>query len=254
MEPSYRNVVLPKRTRFASMVFITMTIVIAPLSDVSAKDSNGGVTPRVHAVCIFDVDNTLTHAANANEKICRSAIFDNSPPPAWPVNGGTNNWVKLAIKTCIEKGYDIAIATAESGSEAGTGGALNPVQKTFIKSLAPKTFTDAFFKTPAFQTSCGVVKSSVNGTRWCIANEYGRKEAMYIKILNYYNIVPTQWQYSIMFDDELKNLTAANQVGLKTVQSSPNCAGSYCDKGCGIMQGAIQAIVDRPALVDIAVP
>ena len=254
MNPTYRNLALPNRTRFTSMAFIAMALVLTPLSNVNAKDSNGGVTPRVSAVCIFDVDNTLTHAANASAMLCPSAALDNTPPPAWPVNGGTNNWVKLAIKTCVEKGYDIAIATAESGSQAGTGGASNLVQKKFIKSLAPNTFTEAFFNTPAFQTSCGVVKSSVNGTRWCIANEYGRKEAMYIKILNYYNIVPTQWQYSIMFDDELKNLTAANQVGLKTVQSSPNCAGSYCDKGCGIMQGAIQAIVDRPALVDIVAP
>ncbi len=74
---------------------------------------------------------------------------------------------------------------------------------------------------------------------------------MIIEIMNYYNIVPPRWKYSIMFDDELKNLTAATQLGLKTVQSSPNCAGVYCDTGCGIMEAGLQAITDRPAIADV---
>ena len=57
----------------------------------------------------------------------------------------------------------------------------------------------------------------------------------------------TDGQGSIMFDDDLNNLTAATALGLRTVQSSPNCGGVYCDTGCGIMEAGVQAITDRPA-------
>ena len=208
-------------------------------------------TVYVQAVCIFDIDNTLTHGEKATQSVCPDTIFDNDPPPNWPKNSGTNHWVKRAIQTCVAKGYNLAIATAESGKEAGSGGAPNPIQRKFVTSLAPDLFTPSFFESAAFQTACGVVKSEVDGTKWCLDHEYGRKEMMMIEIMNYYNIIPTRWKYSIMFDDELKNLTAASQLGLKTVQSSPNCAGVYCDTGCGIMEAGLQAITDRPAVADL---
>ncbi len=217
----------------------------------SPKDAGKVDAVKVEAVCIFDVDNTLTHGENATEAVCPDTIFDNDPPPSWPDESGTNNWVKKAIRLCVEKGYDIAIATAESGAEAGSGGEPNPTQREFIESLAPNVFTDAFFGSAAFQTACGVVKSEVDGKKWCLGHEYGRKEMMMIQIMNFYNIVPPLWKYSIMFDDELKNLTAAIQLGLRTVQSSPNCAGIYCDAGCGIMEAGLEAITDRPAVADI---
>ncbi|MFT6437658.1 MAG: hypothetical protein ACJAVI_005734 [Candidatus Azotimanducaceae bacterium] len=110
----------------------------------------------VRAVCIFDVDDTLTHAADANATLCPNTQFDNQPPPGFPPGGGTTNWVKTAIQQCEDLGYEIAIATAESGSQSGTGGAENPKQHTFISSLSPR-FNDDFFVSPAFQTSCKVV-------------------------------------------------------------------------------------------------
>jgi hypothetical protein len=84
------------------------------------------------------------------------------------------------------------------------------------------------------------------GLNWCIEHEYPREEAMIIAIMNFFDIPPNQWQHSIIFDDDLKNLTAANALGLQTVQSSPGCAGAYCDKGSGITQSGLDAIVELP--------
>ncbi len=232
----------------AALIGAVLTLSSPLFAQVGGQDATGADTERVQAVCIFDIDNTLTHGENATVSACPDTVFDNAPPPSWPKNGGTNNWVKTAIQTCVEKGYDIAIATAESGKQAGSGGAPNPVQRKFVESLAPGVFTAAFFDSAAFQTACGVVKSEIDGKKWCLDQEYGRKEMMMIEVMNYYNIIPTLWKHSIMFDDELKNLTAATQLGLKTVQSSPNCAGVYCDTGCGIMEAGLQAITDRPAV------
>ena len=158
-----------------------------------AEDSVRANTAYVQAVCIFDVDNTLTHAENATASGCPDTVFDNDPPPNWPKKSGTNNWVKRAIQTCVAKGYDIAIATAESGQEAGSGGAPNPIQRKFVTSLAPDIFTPSFFESAAFQTACSVVKSEVDGKKWCLDQEYGRKEMMMIEVMNYYNIIPTRW-------------------------------------------------------------
>jgi len=250
----------PRSCAFTSALPMLLALVCGSLSapllagevggSSTQSDSGAAKTEavRVRAVCIFDVDNTLTHGQNANEAWCPETDFDNDPPPDWPENSGTNNWVKRAIQKCLERGYDLAIATAESGTEAGSGGASNPIQRKFITSLAPAVFTPSFFSSPAFQTACGVIGSEVGGRKWCLDHEYGRKEMMMIKIMNHYNIAPPQWKYSILFDDELHNLTAATQLGLKTVQSSPNCGGLYCDTGCGIMEAGIQAITNRPTL------
>ena len=86
---------------------------------------------NVNSVCIFDVDNTLTHAENANSTHCPNTQFINNPPPGFPENGGTTDWVLGAINKCKDLGYGLAIATAESGAQSGTGGVPNATQHTF---------------------------------------------------------------------------------------------------------------------------
>ena len=184
-------------------------------------------------VCIFDIDNTLTHGATAK---CKSPIDD--VPPSWPESGGTTADVKRMISQCVKKGYHIAIATSESGMEQGLR-YENKTQHDFIRSLDPtadnSVFNDSFFASEAFQGSCSVVKAiDRTGVPWCRDNEYHRKETMIQNILNFYHVTPDCARYSYFFDDSVTHVATASSMGLKVVQSSPECGGVYCSEGCGI--------------------
>ena len=198
-------------------------------------------------VCIFDIDNTLTHAEHAK---CYNR--DDSVRPSWPPNSGTNTDVKEMIKQCHEHNYHIAIASAESGEEQGLMFS-NPKQRAFIRSLDPTydntIFNDEFFQSPAFQGSCSVVKTvDRNGDPWCRTNEHPRKEAMIQNILNYFNISPDVTGCSILFDDDISNLATATAMGLRAVQSSLECGGKYCDRGCGIRWSSALGTRSTPAV------
>ena len=195
-------------------------------------------------VCIFDIDNTLTHGKAASNKLCcpsnNPCCLLNSPQfqPNWPESGsGTSDAVLDTIKKCREKGYDIAIATAESGMEA-----LNKKQRNFIKNIVGENIVD----TPMFQNACtaqGVyhVDCSKNN-HICCTTEYSDKTQMYTNIMNYKGVKPEEWHKSIVFDDAKSNLQTAHKMGFQTCQASPQCGGKYCDEGCGLMDDCLYKI------------
>ena len=189
-------------------------------------------------VCIFDVDNTLTHGIDASQSSCcpqgnNCLLNDPQYQPNWPTTGsGTSQYVLDTIKKCKNNGYDIAIATAESGLES-----MNPHQKRFIKAVTGKQLQG----TPMFQNSCtaqGIDNATcVQGNKDnhpCCANEHPDKTNMYNNIMNHKNIPKNKWNRSIVFDDAQSNLDTAKKLGFRTCQASPKCKGVYCNKGCGI--------------------
>lgn len=185
-------------------------------------------------VCIFDIDNTVTVGTQHNPDQCK--IIE-GPKPAWPQQGsGTTQAVKDAIKTCYDMGYNIAFTSAESQKEGD-----NDKQEAFIRSLDPTgglLFTRDFFKSPAYQNAWNIVAH----TRQDAQLEFGHKEAMFLSVLKHYGIEPPCFKSSIVFDDQAENICTAHNLGLRTVQSSPECGGFYCSEGCGIPAGAISAI------------
>lgn len=193
---------------------------------------------RPNKMCIFDIDNTLTHGADAeNPGNCPGTQFLDDIPPDWPKDGGTTQTVKDAIAKCRAQGYGIAIATAETGDEA-----INSQQEKFLKHLDPQ-FDTKFVKSPNFQESCKVITSQDEKSQlWCKNNEFGDKTAMYLNIMNYNGIPPNAWKESIVFDDQLSNLKVAGGLGFQICQASPQCGGTYCSKGCAIPSACLDVI------------
>ena len=160
----------------------------------------------------------------------------NSPnfQPNWP---GTSHAVLDTIQKCR------AIATAESGTEA-----LNKKQRNFIKNIVGENIVD----TPMYQNACtaqGVynVDCSKNN-HICCTTEYPDKTQMYTNIMNHKGINPEEWHKSIVFDDAKSNLQTAHKMGFQTCQASPQCGGTYCDKGCGLMDDCLYKIRGDPRL------
>jgi hypothetical protein len=188
-------------------------------------------------MCIFDIDNTLTFANNANEEACGVSFDDSGPPPQWPDPSGTTDVVKQAISDCLKNDYGIAIATAETGNQAESN-------IEFIKSLNPY-LDDAWIRSPNFQHSC-----TIGDKKLCKDVPYSDKTAMLLNIMNYNNIPPEEWENSVFFDDAMSNLSTASTFSevsddgtdLKTCQASPNCGGEYCDTGCGLPRGCLNLI------------
>lgn len=175
-------------------------------------------------VCIFDIDNTLTHGADANAQTCRNLRFHNDPSPAWPNGSGTTNEVKNIVQRCVDNGYQIAIASAESEEES-----VNDTQIKFLESINP-VFDARFFKSPRYQRSCTGLKMKP----YCTTNEYSDKTAMYQNIMRHYGVPPTEWKNSIVFDDDYVNIETANRMGFRYCQASQGCSGKYCSTGCGV--------------------
>lgn len=184
--------------------------------------------------CIFDIDNTVTVGQDHDPAACPVVP---GPPPAWPQrNSGATQAVRDALAACYAQGYSIAFASAESRSEGN-----NEAQKRFVRSLDPtggSLFTDAFFESPAYQNSWTVL-APTEETRGL---EYGRKEAMFLNILRHLEIPPACFKHSVVFDDQTENLASAHELGLRSVQASPECGGFYCTEGCGIPAGALRLL------------
>lgn len=189
------------------------------------------VCPRV---CIFDIDNTVTVGADHDPKKC--PVLPGAPP-AWPASGsGTTKAVKDAIERCHNSGYKIAFTSAESRTEGD-----NATQKAFIRSLDPtggKLFTPEFFSSPAYQNSWDVIAKNAADAKL----EFGHKEAMFLNVLKHYEVSPSCFSASIVFDDQTENLWTARNLGLRSVQSSLECGGVYCTKGCGLSESAASVI------------
>lgn len=203
------------------------------------KTNNPDTFTQPQKMCIFDVDNTMTHAANAeNTGVCPNTQFLDIDPPNWPKGGGTTQTVKDSFAKCKQLGYGIAIATAETGQEFQA-----PEQAVFLSNLDPELNQD-FINSPNLQYGCKIITAKdANGNLDCSSNEFTDKTAMYLNIMNYNNIPPSQWGNSIVFDDDMKNLTTAKGLGFKVCQASPQCGGVYCDTGCGIPEHCLDAIV-----------
>lgn len=158
-------------------------------------------------VCIFDIDNTLTHGTLAtNASCCKSGEQcirnETKYQPSWPDTGsGTSQFVLDTIQECKNNGYDIAIATAESGNES-----LNNRQREFIKNVIGE---DTIVDTPMYQNACTAqgfnhIDCSKN-THQCCTNEYNDKSQMYRNIMDYKGIPKDQYYRSIVFDDSITN-------------------------------------------------
>lgn len=189
-------------------------------------------TTSLKKVCIFDIDNTLTHGAQANNQLCPGVQFYKDPGPHWPPGGGTTNEIREVIKECQNQGYDIAIATAESEEEA-----VNDIQFKFLENINPDIFTPQFFVSDRFQRSCSVVASP-----YCNTNEYADKTGMYQNIMKHYGIPPNEWKNSVVFDDDMNNLTTASRMGFRVCQASPECGGKYCPQGCGVRKNCLSVL------------
>lgn len=188
-------------------------------------------------VCIFDIDNTLTVGQQHDEARC--ALLPNTPPPAWPSKGsGATAAIKAAVQACVDGGYKLAIASAETASEQ-----LNQVQLNFLKSIHP-SIDDAFLQSPAFMGSWSLLSARDADTHVDPhdGGGFGIKQAMYFRALQHYEVPKACWRDSIVFDDQMENLAAAHALGLKTIQASPECGGVYCDRGCGLTEGSAALI------------
>ncbi len=197
-------------------------------------------------VCIFDIDNTLTHGADATNELCcpdkhpKCLLDQDKYQPSWPETGsGTSKSVLRTIHKCKQKGYDIAIATAESGNES-----LNDKQRDFIQQVVGEDLVD----TPMYQNACtaqGVhdIDCSTQN-HLCCEHEYKDKTEMYRNIMKHQNIDQDSddWKKSIVFDDDESNIQTAILMGFQTCQASPQCDGTYCDQGCGIMDYCLRTI------------
>lgn len=205
------------------LLIITFSISIYLLYNYLNKEK------KYNKVCIFDIDNTLTHGSKADEKNCKVKFNDNIQP-GYPINSGSNNAIYSILNKCKKEGYGIAIATARSGINSN-----NSQLKNYLYNLDPTIFNEKFFNSPKFQNSCSIVKSyNKDGIKFCEKNNHGDKAAMYYNIMNYYNIPPTEWKNSIIFDDDKKHIDTANRLTFKTCQASKECNGNYCDLGCGL--------------------
>ena len=191
---------------------------------------------NVKKVCIFDIDNTLTHGKKANYKTC-GLIFNDNIRPGYPSNSGSTNAIKDILNKCKKKNYGIAIATARSGKNSN-----NKNLKKYLNNLDPNIFNSNFFKTDRFQNACSIIKTGKNNVKFCENNNHGDKAAMYYNIMNYYNIDPTDWKNSIVFDDMNKHLNTASRLTFKTCQASKECNGRYCDRGCGLNKDCLKII------------
>ena len=188
-------------------------------------------------VCIFDIDNTITHGENATSKTCCSVgdmCMLDKVRPAWPDKSGSTTYIKEAVDNCVANGYELAIATAESGQES-----VNVTQQNFINSMFPKIYGSKLYQNACtaqgYKGSCKNPKSHP-----CCTTEYKDKTKMYLNIADTLGIKPENFGNSIVFDDDMSNLATANKLGFKTCQASTQCGGSYCDKGCGIGKNCAQ--------------
>ena len=183
-------------------------------------------------VCIFDIDNTLTVGALHDERVC--PVVGNRSP-SWPENGsGTTSAVLETISECIKNGYAIGVASNETRSQE-----TNDTQTAFLKSLAP-SIDDSFLKSPALQGAWSLLADADAETEIHSQDggAFGVKQAMYLNILKHYAVPKACWRESIVFDDQMENLASAHSLGLRTFQASPECGGIYCEKGCGLPEGA----------------
>lgn len=202
----------------------------------SAEDACAQPASRV---CIFDIDNTLTVGARHT-----CLLAEGSLAPAWPENSGATPSIRAAVKACHEAGFKIGVASAESKSEE-----TNDQQIAYLKSLdptpgAPSVFTDDFFRGPAFQGAWTVLAKADQDREFPpdFGGNVGAKQAMYLNILQHYDIPVACYGRSVVFDDQMENLCAAHSLGLRSFQASPECGGVYCDYGCGITEETVQAI------------
>lgn len=65
---------------------------------------------------------------------------------------------------------------------------------------------------------------------------------MYQNIMNHYDIPPDQWGNSVVFDDDMSNLTTAHEMGFRVCQASPECGGKYCTQGCGMRKDCLNLL------------
>jgi len=182
-------------------------------------------------VAIFDIDNTLTVAAD--HQACTTLP---GPEPAWPVKGsGTTQAVLKALRAADDAGFKIALASAESWNQQ-----YNDAQRSFLRNLLQDAgIKDSPLGTEAEQSAFNLISGATphsKDTAFAATDggALGMKEAMFLNILKAYDVPYGCFHNSVVIDDQTENLCAAHALGLQTIQSSPSCAGSYCTRGCGI--------------------
>jgi len=213
----------------------TMPTAYPPSSTPSPSD----ICTKSPKVCIFDIDNTLTVGAQH-----KCSLIANGRQPAWPDNSGSTDSIRSAVRACHESGFKIGVASAETKAEE-----TNEKQISFLRSLDPtpsnpSVFDDSFFAGAAFQGAWTVL-ADVDQNKEFLPNfggGIGGKQAMFLNILKHYDVPMACYGKSVVFDDQTENLCAAHSLGIKSIQSSPECGGMYCDYGCGITAASVEAI------------
>ena len=230
-----------------SSVATIVTLVNSSTTSSSKKDD------KPKKVCVFDIDNTLTAAATL-PKVCNLSPVGKSADRSTQSAGGdpAAPYAKEAIKRCRDKGYGVAIATAESKKNA-----TSDKQKKFLRSIGWNEKTDPLYhcdlsKQGTSYTICAdqkyqvvevdgptgtkkfkLVKSSTAGSV---------KKPMYENVAKDFNV---DIKDLIIFDDDAQNLSLCKYLMTDDgnpcsencdhcIQASTNCAGKWCPKGCGL--------------------
>jgi len=166
-------------------------------------------------VCVFDIDNTLTAAPDKTSNTLQS----HSGYPA-------SNFAAQAIKKCRDKGYGVAVATAESNKIA-----TSAKQTKFLRSVGIKS-TDPL-------RACQKFKPSADGTYdICLDDRVlgSVKQPMYKSIAKHFNV---PMENLIIFDDDKNNLRLCLNLTKNCkncIQASKNCKGTWCKEGSGLLE------------------
>ena len=218
-----------------ALLLISSVATVVILANSSTTSST---TSSPKKVCVFDIDNTLTAAASAkNEPVCNLSPVGKSADTSTSSAHGdpAAPYAKEAIKRCRDKGYGVAIATAESKKNA-----TSDIQKKFLRSIGWNEKTDPLYH-------CDLSKE-VTGKTYTICadptNHGSVKKPMYEKIAKDFNV---DIKDLIIFDDDEKNLslcrylmtnagsTSCNETKCNNcIQASTNCDGKWCGEGCGL--------------------
>ena len=207
-------------------------------------------------LCIFDVDNTLSRGTAACTK---------GNPCTTKSQGGKNNtcacsekdayfscpavYGKGAYQGCKDRGYNVAIATAEGLPTAVQNcsflqkeiGVKMPCQKLDNwneNSPLQSDFCGGYDETSCGkQSKCTWTKTPFRSSCKSKPDQFGSiKKPMVNNIMKYYQMDPTKKSDRgrvILFDDDKRNGAMAKNMGIHWQQASVQCKGVYCESGCG---------------------
>ena len=155
------------------------------------------------AVCVFDIDQTLTRSPFASPTQCNVTAFA-------PTVGGRQPaaYAYESMAACYNLGYLVAIATAEPQIIA-------QLMEPFLTNISAGEMGATFFASPGFGYG------------------NGNKTDMLKAIQVFYKASPS---CMILFDDQIINDQTAEAIGMDGQEVSVECGGSnpLCLTACGL--------------------